>query len=254
MDWAKNGKGNRNPKLVLDGDSGISVLTKSVDPGASVTLDASGTTDPDGDQLKFHWFVQDDAGSYRGKVAIVGSDSSKVALKVPSDAAGRSFHLICQVTDNGTHNLSSYRRVVFEATGESTDTPDFEQLAKADSSKSQSKSNKSSKKSKKSKSAASSTGRRSGNETNADPSENAPTKSGELKEPDEELADDNKAGNNTGRRGKDVTLDPRRFREEPWFAKLPCRILDSGAEMEARCDEVQQRKQECRCRVGVSSC
>ncbi|TWT35254.1 hypothetical protein KOR34_01420 [Posidoniimonas corsicana] len=123
MDWAKDGKGNRNPDLVLNGDGGIHVLTRSVTPGESLTLDASGTTDPDGDQLTFKWFVQGDAGSYQGKVAIAGSESSKATVSVPSDAAGKSLHLICQVTDDGAHNLSSYRRIVLEAPSESTGAP-----------------------------------------------------------------------------------------------------------------------------------
>lgn len=118
MDWAANGTGNRNPNVVLNGDSGLSVLIMTPDSGTSVTLDASKTTDPDGDDLQFKWWVQDDASNYAGDVKVNGSDSSKATVSVPADAAGRSFHVICEVTDNGTHNLSSYRRVVFKPTGE----------------------------------------------------------------------------------------------------------------------------------------
>ncbi|MFK7770376.1 MAG: hypothetical protein AB8B55_24410 [Mariniblastus sp.] len=39
-------------------------------------------------------------------------------VAVPKDAAGKTFHLICEVADDGTHNLSSYRRVIFKVTGE----------------------------------------------------------------------------------------------------------------------------------------
>jgi hypothetical protein len=113
MDWAKDGTGNRNPALVLDGDNGISVLKKTPAPGTSVTLDASKTSDPDGNNLKFNWWIQADAGTYPGKVNISNSDSNKATVEVPSDSAGKSFHVICEVTDDGTHNLSSYRRIIF---------------------------------------------------------------------------------------------------------------------------------------------
>ncbi|MCS7468627.1 DUF1593 domain-containing protein [Stieleria sp. ICT_E10.1] len=122
MDWAKDGHGNRNPKLVVDGDDGIKVIHKDAAPGASVTLDASKTTDPDGDKLTFNWWVQPDAGNYGGKVVITGADSHTATIQIPTDAAGRQFHVICEVTDNGTHNLSSYRRVVFHLSGGRVDT------------------------------------------------------------------------------------------------------------------------------------
>jgi hypothetical protein len=35
-------------------------------------------------------------------------------LTIPPDAAGKTFHVICEVTDNGTPNLTSYRRIIFQ--------------------------------------------------------------------------------------------------------------------------------------------
>jgi len=113
MDWAKDGAGNRNPVIILDGGDGISVLTKIPKPGTTVTLDASQTFDPDDDNLKFNWWIQSDAGAYSGNVNISNPGSSIATVNVPSDAAGKSFHVICEVIDNGTHNLSDYRRIVF---------------------------------------------------------------------------------------------------------------------------------------------
>ena len=113
MDWAKDGAGNRNPVIVLDGDDGISILTKNPRQGTAVTLDASKTFDPDGDNLKFNWWIQSDAGTYSRKVNLSNSISSIATVNVPSDSAGKSFHVICEVTDDGTHNLTSYRRIIF---------------------------------------------------------------------------------------------------------------------------------------------
>ncbi|WP_063825888.1 DUF1593 domain-containing protein, partial [Rhodopirellula europaea] len=132
MDWAKEGKGNRNPNLVLDGDAGLNVLRKTPGPGTSVTLDASKTTDPDGDNLQFKWWVQSDAGTYEGEIEIADSTSSAATIQIPADAAGRSFHVICEVTDDGTHNLSSYRRVVFQPTGDMVATTNQKNTSLAD--------------------------------------------------------------------------------------------------------------------------
>jgi hypothetical protein len=116
MDWVKDGIGNRNPIIVLDGDDGISILTKTPKQGTKVTLDASQTSDPDGDNLKYNWWIQADAGTYTGKIDISNSNSNKATINVPSDSSGKSFHVICEVIDDGSHNLSDYRRIIFEPT------------------------------------------------------------------------------------------------------------------------------------------
>jgi hypothetical protein len=114
MDWVKEGAGNRNPVIVLDGDDGISIITKTSKQGTTVTLDASQTSDPDGDSLTFKWWIQSDAGTYPGNVNISNNSSSIATVNVPSDSAGKCFHVICEVIDDGTHNLSDYRRIIFE--------------------------------------------------------------------------------------------------------------------------------------------
>ena len=116
MDWAKDGKGNRNPVVIVNGDSTVNILTLRPASGSSVTLDASRSCDPDGDKLAFKWRVLPEAGTYPQTVAVTNPSSSRITIDVPADFAGKTFHVICEVTDNGTPNLTSYRRVIFEPT------------------------------------------------------------------------------------------------------------------------------------------
>jgi hypothetical protein len=117
MDWAKDAAGNRNPVVVVDGDEGITVLKKTPPPGKTISLDGSKSSDPDGDHLKFNWWIQPDAGTYSGKVNISNANSNIAIVDVPLDSAEKSFHVICEVTDDGTPNLTNYRRIIFQPTG-----------------------------------------------------------------------------------------------------------------------------------------
>jgi hypothetical protein len=117
MNWAERGAGNRNPMVVIDGDKSLDPLVVSAAPGGLVTLDASATSDPDGDNLTFKWWFLPEAGDYHAEVTLMNANSSRVIVSVPAYAAGKNFHVICEVTDDGTPNLTSYRRVIFEPKG-----------------------------------------------------------------------------------------------------------------------------------------
>lgn len=116
MDWAKEGKGNRNPVVVIGNDAGLEILAQKPRAGTTITLDASKSHDPDGDKLTFKWWVLPEAGTCKDEVAISGADSSRATIEVPPGAAGTSIHVICEVTDDGTHHLTSYRRIILNTT------------------------------------------------------------------------------------------------------------------------------------------
>ena len=127
MDWAQEGKGNRNPVVVVNGDHSLDILTLKPRQGAAVKLDASKSTDPDGDALSFKWWVQPEAGSYTGTVEIRNRFSNQALIEIPEDSAGKTFHVICEVRDDGVPNLTSYRRIIFAAQAH---TPTPEELEK----------------------------------------------------------------------------------------------------------------------------
>lgn len=114
MDWAAQGKGNRNPVVVVNGNQGIDPINIEPKQGKTVTLDASKSFDPDDDQFTYNWWVLSEAGTYSGKVNISGKDTKIAKIDVPPDAAGKTIHVICEVEDNGTHHLTGYRRIIIK--------------------------------------------------------------------------------------------------------------------------------------------
>ncbi len=114
MDWAKEGKGNRNPIAIVNENEGIEILKESPRQGATITLDASKSYDPDGDTLTFKWWIQPEAGSYAKEITLTDENTSVVHIEVPRDSAGKAFHVICEITDKGVPKLTSYRRIIFE--------------------------------------------------------------------------------------------------------------------------------------------
>jgi hypothetical protein len=80
--------------------------------GDWVTLDASPTTDPDGDSLSFLWFVYPEAGTLKAPLSVGTENLARMGLRAPEVAAPATAHVIVQVTDKGAPALTRYQRVV----------------------------------------------------------------------------------------------------------------------------------------------
>ena len=112
MDWAKEGKGNRNPVVVVNGRNDLEILTIAPQPGKEILLDASDSFDPDGDQLSYKWLHLPEAGTYEGAIDLKNADSSGATIKIQSDMKGKSIHIVCEITDHGVPNLIGYKRII----------------------------------------------------------------------------------------------------------------------------------------------
>ena len=117
MDWCVKSydEANHHPVVVLNGDDGNAILRKTVRTGESLNFDASGSSDPDGDPLRYYWWIYPEAGRnpYGKELEIENPKGSKIGLKIPEDAKGKELHLILEVWDQSPIvPLVDYRRVV----------------------------------------------------------------------------------------------------------------------------------------------
>ena len=113
LDWCVQpfAKANHPPVAILNGSDGKQIIRLNASADTTVSLSASGSTDPDRDKLSYEWFAYPEAGTYQGEVRI--SDSRQDArLQVPANASGHQVHCILRVSDHGTPPLCAYRRVI----------------------------------------------------------------------------------------------------------------------------------------------
>ena len=133
MDWTIKSfaEANHNPVVVVNGHSGTAPIFVEATVGQPIVLDASSSHDPDGQTLRYSWFLYGEAGvaSGQGRAAlnITGEETSRATItptatcrpmwlqipnaKCPAEGVA---HIILSVTDNGSPSLTSYRRIVLQ--------------------------------------------------------------------------------------------------------------------------------------------
>ncbi|MGY6743999.1 MAG: DUF1593 domain-containing protein [Cecembia sp.] len=115
MDWniAESYKdANHNPIIVLNGNEGKAFGKGKVKAGDYVRLSSKGSYDPDGDQLRYKWWVYKEAGNFNGKLEFHNPFGEELVFQMPQLGPGQELHIILEVEDSGTPSLTSYRRVI----------------------------------------------------------------------------------------------------------------------------------------------
>ncbi len=114
MDWCVKpfGEANHPPVALLNKTDGHGIVNITTKAGEAVNLTAAGSTDPDGNRLSYRWFVYPEAGTYGRAVTIGGDTTQQATLNMPREAAGKTLHIILEVSDDGKPALTRYRRAV----------------------------------------------------------------------------------------------------------------------------------------------
>jgi hypothetical protein len=131
-------KANHHPVIVMNDVAGVALVKIEAEAGSTISLDASKTYDPDGNRLTFKWWhykepsatqwrVDDEVADLLIKPLDPEDRKVEVTLPPPDKCAvdprskkpvgkGQLLHLILEVTDSGKLPLTSYRRVLIQAT------------------------------------------------------------------------------------------------------------------------------------------
>ena len=116
MDWCVKpyAEANHPPVAKISGSNEVTVKT-----GESIVLDASSSTDPDGDNLSYEWIQYGEAGTYWHldwqDISLKNTGTEKMTLEVPENIGltkPQTTHIILKVTDDGEPKLTRYQRII----------------------------------------------------------------------------------------------------------------------------------------------
>lgn len=103
---------NHRPILSLNGQPGLEPVRISVKPGQEIRLDAAGSSDPDGDAVRYHWFQYREAGVQNRAAEAKLSVSEGQSTTFTAPTRNGEYHIILQARDDGVLPLYSYRRAI----------------------------------------------------------------------------------------------------------------------------------------------
>ncbi len=113
-DWCvmSAGEANHHPVISINGESAGTIMKIRSKEGDTIEFDASASSDPDGNNLSFRWWVYPEAGTAPQCLNLGYNIYEKVQFDIPKGFSDSQIHLICQVTDKGTPALTSFRRII----------------------------------------------------------------------------------------------------------------------------------------------
>lgn len=113
---ADRSKANHNPIAVVNGVGGSKALSIATKAGATVRLDAMGTGDPDGDRLSYKWWNYHEPSVAPGQIvpplALTDAGTISASFVAPEVKTPTRFHVILEVSDSGSPQLTAYRRII----------------------------------------------------------------------------------------------------------------------------------------------
>ncbi|QDV33120.1 nucleoside hydrolase-like domain-containing protein [Tautonia plasticadhaerens] len=114
LDWcvSTRDRANHAPVAAVDGEDGRGFVVREASPGSTVSLDASGSTDPDGDPITYRWWIYREPSDPDSEAMISGEDGPRALVSIPEGATGGTVHVILEVEDGGEPSLVGYRRVL----------------------------------------------------------------------------------------------------------------------------------------------
>lgn len=116
MDWCTGdySKCNHSPVVVVNQSAGKEILRMTVRAGKMVRLEAGHSTDPDGHLLRYEWMVYPHDHPITGKIAMV-TDKDKATVTMPELKKGACISLVLKVTDDGSPQLTTYKRIILKS-------------------------------------------------------------------------------------------------------------------------------------------
>ena len=110
MDWASTSEykdANHPPKVVVKGN-----LNREINGSEIVELDATESSDPDGNDLVYHWFYYKEAGTYKGTLKFSSPFSAQTTVSFIDPKDSGLVHVILDLKDNGVPSLHRYARII----------------------------------------------------------------------------------------------------------------------------------------------
>jgi len=109
LDWCVKpyAKANHPPSVRIEGSR-----ERTAKPGDVIILDASGTTNPDGNDLTFRWGVYPVDAEVTAQIAIEGSTTKNARIVIAPKLAGKVVPILLSVSDRGLPSLTRYDRVL----------------------------------------------------------------------------------------------------------------------------------------------
>jgi hypothetical protein len=109
MGWTTLSPAQANHPPVVRLNHGTTLQATS---GDWLTLDASASSDPDGDSLSYRWFHYPEAGTWQKPIEFGVDNQARIGVQLPEVAHTATAHFIVQVSDKGEPALTRYQRVI----------------------------------------------------------------------------------------------------------------------------------------------